>query len=230
MSESPLEILYFSDVLCVWAYAGQVRLDELQAKFGDRVRTVHCFLNVYGDVVGRIQEHAGDHRDPSAAYAERMRQVAAQFDHTSMCAECFTEVVPRSSNQAHLLLCAVRLLIAEGALGDNGDARMQALVRRVRTAFFEEARDVGHRDVLFSLLEDEGVPRDAVERRLADGSAMAELSRDLMQKDKHAIAGSPTYLLDGGREKLFGNVGYRVIEANVSELLDAGSRRGASWC
>ncbi len=37
MSDRPIRIDYFSDVLCVWAYAAQIRLDELKAdaRFAD---------------------------------------------------------------------------------------------------------------------------------------------------------------------------------------------------
>ena len=50
-----------------------------------------------------------------------------------------------------------------------------------------------------------------------------------MDKEEFNIDGSPTYILNEGRQKLYGNVGYRVIEANIQELLaDPGER--ASWC
>ena len=36
-------------------------------------------------------------------------------------------------------------------------------------------------------------------------------------------------LINEGRQKLYGNVGYRVIEANIEELLTDNTDR-ASWC
>ena len=106
------------------------------------------------------------------------------------------------------------------------------MIRDVRGAFFERAEDIGQIEVLLTLLEQNDVPREPVERALRDGTALGELSRDFMYKDKLAVTGSPTYVLDGGREKLSGNVGYRIVEANVSELLEAadGEECGASWC
>ncbi len=224
MSNGPLEILYFSDVLCVWAYVGQIRLETLRERFGAQICVRDRFINVYGDVPRRILQHAGGADDPQAAYARKMRAVAARFEHTKMHEDAFTKVTPKSSNQAHLILGALRAVEETGRSVDR-------FARRVRRAFFEEARDVGHLDVLFGLLEEEQLERAPVEEALRDGRAMAELSHDLLQKERLAIAGSPTYVLDGGREKLFGNVGYRVIEANVKELLDAEDHeRGASWC
>jgi predicted DsbA family dithiol-disulfide isomerase len=224
----PLEIPYYSDVLCIWAYAGQIRVETLRRQFGERIRVVDRFINVYGDVPRRILEHAGQSKSPRASYAAKLRSVARRFDHIGMREECFTDVVPGSSNQAHLVLAAVRLIDA-GCGEGNAVCR---LARRVRQAFFEEARDVGRLDVLFELLEEVELPREPVEAALMDGRAMAELSRDFIEKDRQGIVGSPTYVLDGGRQKLFGNVGYRVIEANVTELLERAEHedRGASWC
>jgi predicted DsbA family dithiol-disulfide isomerase len=236
---STTEIVYFSDVLCVWAYVGQIRVETLRERFGSRVQVTDRFINVYGDVEARIRDKAGDQAgDPREAYATKMRGVAERFEHTSMHPDVFTRVVPRSSNQAHLVLAGVRALIREGRLDDATDAsthggayRVFRLARRVRRAFFEEARDVGDLGVVYELLEEEGVPRAPVEDALRDGRAMAELSQDFLQKDRNGVTGSPTYVLDGGRQKLFGNVGYKIIDANVTELLDAGRPdRGASWC
>jgi hypothetical protein len=48
-------------------------------------------------------------------------------------------------------------------------------------------------------------------------------------KDKYNLEGSPSYIMDNGRQKLYGNVGYHVIEANVRELLENPGGQ-ASWC
>jgi hypothetical protein len=44
------------------------------------------------------------------------------------------------------------------------------------------------------------------------------------------VQGSPTYILNNGRQKLFGNVGYGVIEANIMELIRSPVAGAASWC
>ena len=53
--------------------------------------------------------------------------------------------------------------------------------------------------------------------------------RDAELRAEHHIEGSPTYLLNHGRQKLYGNLGYKVIEANVEEVLRR-PRDAASWC
>jgi len=44
------------------------------------------------------------------------------------------------------------------------------------------------------------------------------------------IEGSPSFVLNEGRQKLYGNVGFRIIEANIQELLRAPGTDQVSWC
>ena len=46
---SAVEIKYFSDILCVWAYISQARIDAIKEKFGDTVRIEQRFCSVFGD-------------------------------------------------------------------------------------------------------------------------------------------------------------------------------------
>jgi predicted DsbA family dithiol-disulfide isomerase len=42
----PIRIFYFSDVLCVWAYIAQIRLDELKATFQDKITIEYQYGSV----------------------------------------------------------------------------------------------------------------------------------------------------------------------------------------
>ena len=59
---SVVEITYFSDVLCVWAYASQARIDAVKATFGDAVRIEHRFCSVFGDTASKITSTWKDQR------------------------------------------------------------------------------------------------------------------------------------------------------------------------
>ena len=52
---------------------------------------------------------------------------------------------------------------------------------------------------------------------------------DYQQADTLKLRGSPSFVLNEGRQTLFGNVGYRVLQANVEELLNRPDT-DASWC
>ena len=65
--------------------------------------------------------------------------------------------------------------------------------------------------------------------RAAAGLGVASVSVHA-PADALGLQGSPSFVLNDGRQKLYGNVGYRVIEANIEELLRAPSADQASWC
>ena len=69
----------------------------------------------------------------------------------------------------------------------------------------------------------------AIEQVLNDGTALAALMSDMEKKELLKVEGSPSYVMNDGRQKLYGNIGYRVIEANVTELLEHDENQ-LSWC
>ena len=73
-------------------------------------------------------------------------------------------------------------------------------------------------------------PYHPLEERIHSGAAFAALATDYQDADKMRIEGSPSLVLNEGRQKLYGNVGFRVIEANVQGLLHAAGPEDASWC
>ena len=79
-------------------------------------------------------------------------------------------------------------------------------------------------------LEAAGVPVEDVRAVIDSGAAHADLEADYRDKEVLMVQGSPTFILNDGRQKLYGNVGYRVIEANINELLRSPAAGAASWC
>jgi len=147
----------------------------------------------------------------------------------------WSDVAPTTSSTAHEMLCAARLLVDEGVIDTarrdelGGRTPFEEATWQVRSAFFEHARDVSDRDVLLDVLDRAGIPSPAIEAKLKSGEAMAEVCRDIELRDQLKIEGSPTYYLNQGRQKLYGNVGYRVVSANLRELLEQPGDQ-ASWC
>ncbi len=74
-----------------------------------------------------------------------------------------------------------------------------------------------------------GLAVDKVEAMMDNGEAMAALCRDAELCRERGISGSPTYVLNEGRQTLYGNVGYKLIAANVNEVLHRPEHQ-ASWC
>jgi predicted DsbA family dithiol-disulfide isomerase len=53
----PIRISYFSDVLCVWAYIAQIRLDELKSALGDKIVIEPHFSSVFGDAHPKLEKN-----------------------------------------------------------------------------------------------------------------------------------------------------------------------------
>lgn len=229
-----IHISYVSDVLCVWAYVAEVRLDELRKEFGDSVELEYRFIPIFGATRYRIAE-GWKERGGYAGFGAHVRKVAEDFPHVKIDARVWDEVAPTTSAMAHEILCAVRLLEEEGAVSPdrrdelNGRTLFEAAIWKVRAGFFEQARDISDRGVLLELLAQAGLPLAAIEAKLESGEALAEACRDIELRDKLKIEGSPTYYLNHGRQKLYGNVGYRVVSANLRELIEQPEHQ-ASWC
>jgi len=229
-----IHISYVSDVLCVWAYVAEARLDELRKEFSDSVELEYRFIPVFGYTRHRIAE-GWKERGGYAGFGAHIRKVAEDFPHVTIDARVWNDVVPTTSATAHEVLCAVRLLQDEGEVSAGrhqdlgGRTLFEQAIWKVRAAFFEQARDISDRDVLLEVLAETGLPLGAIEAKLKSGEALAEGCRDVELRDKLQIEGSPTYYLNQGRQKLYGNVGYRVVSANLRELIEQPGHQ-ASWC
>jgi len=218
-------IFYFSDVLCVWAYAAQCRIDEARQEFGDRVAIDHKLTSVFGVARDKLVERWRD-KGGLAGYARHARGVIEQFDHVELHADVWTRVAPTSSWPAHLVLTAIRVLEAQGRAPEMAFADV---AWRIRQAFFRDARDVSREEVLLEIVAAAGLDVASVREQLASGAAHAELARDDQLARDLDIRVSPSIVMNEGRQRLNGNVGYRVIAASIRELLDRPADL-LSWC
>lgn len=234
MSDSPVRISYFTDVLCIWAYVSQIRVDEIRSELGDRVAVESHFITLFGDTERRIGEGWSE-RGGFSGYADHVRDVCDGFSHVELHPDVWRSCRPSTSASGHLFLKAVQLLETRGIIRDDpvpehaNRSPFEETAWRVRSAFFRDARDVGRMPELMKIAGEMELPLDDLKQLLDSGEAFAALCRDHAMKDTHRIEGSPTYLLNEGRQKLYGNVGYRIVEANVLELLERPEGR-ASWC
>jgi predicted DsbA family dithiol-disulfide isomerase len=225
----PVSVLHFSDVLCVWAYVSQARVDELRARLGDQVTIDVRFCSVFGDARAKLATR-WEGRGGLPAYGAHVCGVAAGCKHVAVDPGVWSTVQPASSLSCHVFLCAVRRLANEGALGPDGEGRFARTCWALREAFFRDARDVSTRGVQLEIGERMGLPVDALIAHMDDGLAHAELAGDYDLARQYDVAVSPTFILNDGRQRLHGNVSYAILEANVRELLAQAGGDQASAC
>lgn len=221
-----IKIVYFTDVLCVWAYVGLMRVDAIARAYPDEVSFEPRFCSVFGDTARKIPAAWGE-ADGYGAFHAHLRHSLAPFPEARLHPDAWTRVRPASSMSPHLFLKAIQLAERDGGCAKGA---FEAATRAMRKAFFEEARDIAVDAVQREVAASVGVRPEAVEALLRDGRAHAALASDFQDAAAMGVQGSPTFVLNDGRQKLYGNVGYRIIEANIQELLREPSPGQASWC
>jgi predicted DsbA family dithiol-disulfide isomerase len=219
-------IIYFSDALCVWAYIAELRVAAIRAAYGPQVRFQPRFCSVFGDTARKITTTWAA-KGEYAGFNAHLRHAAEAFPEIRLNPDIWLTVRPASSTGAHLFLKAV--LLAEQA-GQCTEGSMEKVMTGLRQAFFEQARDIARWTVQCDVAGQAGVDPATVEALIHDGSAFAALASDYQDADAMGIQGSPSFVLNEGRQKLYGNVGYRIIDANIQELLRTPQADQASWC
>ena len=219
-------IVYFSDLLCLWAHISELRVDAARATYGQQVRFEYRFCSVFGDTARKIADGWGD-RGGHAGFNEHLRHAASDYPEVRVNPDIWLTARPASSTGPHLFAKAVQL--DEGS-GGCAPQTYERTVRGLRKAFFEEAQDIARWEVQCAVARSCGVDIANIEALIDDGSAFASLASDYQDAAAMGIQGSPSFVLNEGRQKLFGNVGFRILDANIQELLRARQTEQASWC
>jgi predicted DsbA family dithiol-disulfide isomerase len=223
----PIRIFYFSDALCIWAYIAQIRLDELKTTFQEKIEIEHHFVSVFGSAREKLESRWKD-RGGLQGYSEHVRDVANKFDHINVNPDIWTEDTPVSSTSCHLFLQAIQLLEIK-RLVDPADRVFERATWAFREAFFTQLANISDRNVQFEIAEELRLPIAMIQAQIDSGEAYAQLSKDFDLVKEHTVTVSPTLIFNEGRQRLNGNVGYRVIEANIRELLHNPPGE-QSWC
>lgn len=234
MTTQAIRISYFSDTLCVWAYVAQIRLDELKQRYGESVAIDYHFIPLFGNTAHRIGDGWRD-KGGYGGFSDHVQRVCAGFPHVRIHPDVWRQTRPLCSAVSHQFLHAVQLLAKAGDIADqpqdafHGRTPFEECAWRVRQAFFCDARNISEMAVLCSISDELDIPRSALQQQIDSGAALAQMCRDIELRDAMQVQGSPTFILNEGRQKLYGNVGYKIIQANIEEILNRPEDQ-ASWC
>jgi predicted DsbA family dithiol-disulfide isomerase len=224
-------VIHYSDILCIWAYAGQPVLTGVAGTFGSEIEIELRYCSVFGDTVRKIDTNWKD-RGGFEGYARHVQSVADGFPGVDLHPDTWFSSRPGSSASPHLFLKAVACL--EARRGDDtapfADRLSTRAAAAMREAFFTGAENIAYWEVQRGIARRIGVCFDDILGELETRAAMAGLAADYEAAKAARIEGSPTYVLNQGRQKLYGNVSRAIVEANIRELLEAGSGRIASPC
>ena len=179
---SPIKIEYYSDILCIWAYVTQLRIEKLIETFGDRIEITAYACSVFPDAHEKIAL-LWQNRGGFEGYGAHVRSVAEKFPHIEVHSDVWNKTVPRTSAAAHLFVKAVEIIEADL---DRNDMHQKPYLEKLSTraawalrkAFFVEARDISdwdtHRDIAKAL----GIDYGQIERAIRSSEALARLESD----------------------------------------------------
>ncbi len=102
-TSEPLIVDYFSDVLCIWAWIAQRRIEEMHEEWGSRVELRHHYINLFGDTKSRIAKLWGD-RGGYEGIGRHVQDAAASYESTPVNSDVWRSVRPKTSLNAHLVL------------------------------------------------------------------------------------------------------------------------------
>ncbi|SHJ24585.1 Predicted dithiol-disulfide isomerase, DsbA family [Shimia gijangensis] len=225
-----VKLVHFSDVLCVWAHVGQASFQKLMENFGEKIEVEAHYCSVFPDTQTKIKNLWKD-RGGFEGYAAHVQDVAEQFDGFKVHSDVWRKIQPRSSASPHLFLKAIESLEGPDAQQTSYSDRPSAkAARALRQAFFGEAQDIANWNVQKTICQDIGQDFDRVLHKIETGEAIANLAADYDLAQSMHVQGSPTYVLNEGRQKLFGNVAYSILSANVKELLSTDFGENATEC
>ncbi len=223
----PIRISYFSDILCVWAYIAQIRIDELETNFPNQISIDYHFVSIFGNAREKLTTLWQD-KGGLQGYSDHVQTVVKKFDHITIHPEIWTKATPASSTSCHLFLHAIQLLEIKGVI-PKSEGIFEKAIWAIREAFFANLADIGDRKVQFAIAQKLGIERSSIEAQIDSGEAYALLSKDFDLVKEYTVNVSPTLIFNEGRQRLNGNVGYRVIESNIRELLHNPPDE-KSWC
>ncbi len=226
---SPLKMVHFSDILCIWAFIGQSPLHRLAERFGDQVEIEVHYTSVFPDTKAKISRLWGN-KGGFDGYAHHVQDVARGFDDIKVHQKVWSETRPLSSASPHLFLKAVELVAQDECALDYRSRLSVRAARALRSAFFEDAQDISDWSVQKDVSEGIGLEFSDVRKRIETGEAMAKLTSDYELAQTAGVKGSPTYVINNGRQILFGNISYAILEANVAEVLKEQNQLKASPC
>lgn len=224
-----LAITYYSDVLCIWGYSAKIKIDEMKKQFGDQIAIDYRYTPLFVDMHAMLEKNWAD-KGGLQGYNKMMHKLNGMFPYVEIHPEIGLKNLPHSSASCHQFLKAVDLLEQRGEIksDDAQNSLLEQVDWQIRLGYFRDAQDVSQNSKLMSIAEQLDIPLSPIETLLSNGEAMAALASCTTDDKQKLIEGSPSFVLNEGRQKLYGNIGYHIIEANIQALLETPENK-PSW-
>jgi len=209
--KAPIVIDYYSDLLCVWSWVLQPKIEKLIHTYQDQIDLRYHYMDVFGDTQTKM-DNQWSHRGSFQGFSGHVKNTVDSFENVHVYARIWQDSQPKTSANVHLVLKAIELAV------DGTASKKMALC--FRESFYLKGQDIGDLGVLLNICLQNGINTALINDFINDGSAMASLMSDYHMAKVQSFQGSPTLILDEGRQILFGNISFEVLSANVQALLE----------
>ncbi len=202
------KVIVYSDYICPFCFIGKERVDQLEEKFEIDVEWKGFEIHPETPAGGSDLASLGFDEATVAAISSQVRNLSEE-------ANLKLNLPSRISNSR------LALQIAEFA---KEKGKFKEYHEAVFRAYWQEGKDIGHREPLFSLAAQVGLDLKELESYLESGQAADKLNQHLQEVREHGIDGVPTFVI--GNKMVVGAHPYEVLEKVLIEEISNNSGKG----
>jgi predicted DsbA family dithiol-disulfide isomerase len=201
------KVTVYSDYICPFCFIGKERVDRLEKKFGIDVEWKGFEIHPETPPGGGDLSALGFDEERVATLYARVRELSEEADL-------------KLNRPSRISNSRLALQVAEFAK-EKGRAREyhEAVFR----AYWQDGKDIGDRELLFSLAAQAGLDPEELDAYLKSGQAVAKMDRHLQEVREYGIGGVPTFVI--GNKMVVGAQPYEVLEKLLLEELSSDSEK-----
>ena len=202
------KVTVYSDYICPFCLIGKERVDRLEREFEIDVEWKGFEIHPETPPDGSDLASLGFDEATVTTMLSRVLELSDEAD---------LKLNPptRISNSR------LALQIAEFA---KEKGRFKEYHKAVFRAYWQEGKDIGHREQLFSLVVQVGLDLEELESYLESGKAADKLRQHLQEARDYGISGVPTFII--GSKMVVGAHPYEVLKKVLIEELSNNSKEG----
>ena len=196
-----LKVIVYSDYICPFCFIGKERADRLEKEFGVDVEWKGFEIHPEIPPDGSDLASLGFDEATTAAIHSQVKKLSEE-------AGLKLNPLTRISNSR------LALQIAEFA---KEKGKFKEYHEAVFRGYWQEGKDIGNREQLFSLVTQAGLDLKELESYLESDNAADKLDQHLQEVREYGISGVPTFII--GNKMVVGAQPYKVLEEVLSEEL-----------
>ncbi len=203
------KVTVYSDYICPFCFIGKERVDQLEREFEIDVEWKGFEIHPETPAGGSDLASLGFDEATATAMLSRVLELSD---------EAGLKLNPPSRiSNSRLALQIAEFAKEKGKFKEYHDA--------VFRAYWQQGKDIGHREQLFSLAAQAGLDLEELEFYLESGQAIDKLSQHLQEVREYGISGVPTFVI--GNKMVVGAQPYEVLEKVFIEELsnDSGKKK-----